>query len=163
MSVPIYRTAGGSAGRTFGSVRPVAFLTFTVAVSSFGLLGSLMSTMLLFLGKVGPDVTLLLAMQALGFPVVLLSIFAYWLQQSPLGFSLREFWGLTPNWLVAALAVLLGTAACGQIALIIVKLALNRPVTLIHYLPILSVAAYSVAWVIGYVLRVRARSPIGGS
>ena len=154
-------TLGRGALQIVLPIKPSSFLTISLVASSFGIAGSLMSTMLLFLGKIGPDVTMLSAMQTLGFPVVSLAIVAYWFHEPQCRVSVRGIWRGTPNWIIAALAVLLGTALCGQTALIIVKMALNRAVTMTHYLPIISVMFYSVAWAVSYVLRIRTHaSPV---
>ena len=132
-----------------------SLVTASMVGAIFGLAAAFISTMLLFLGKVGQDVTALLMLQVAGFPLVLAPPLAYLLtrgeQRSQ--WSVNQFRNAAPNWLVVALALVIGTALCGQIALVIVAFSMHRDVTWEHYLPVISVTSFGLVFAASFLFR----------
>ena len=130
-----------------------SLLVFSLVGASFGIVGSVASTMLLFLGKVGADPTGLLTMQALGAPLVVVPLLVYFTAYRKVGDLPSRVWQHTPGWLLAAASVLLGMAESGFVALVIVKLSMDRAVTVEHYVPVISTSVFCVVWWLAYAFR----------
>ena len=130
-----------------------AMLTFSLIGASFGILSSVVSTMLLFLGKVGADPSGLLAMQALGAPLVVVPLLVYIAAHRRAANIVSRVWRHTPGWLLTAASVLLTMALSGFVALVIVKLSIGRAVTIEHYIPVFSTGVYCLAWSLAYAFR----------
>ncbi len=139
--------------QSFLSFRVVTLLTLGLFAASFGLMGAFVSMMLLFMGYVGEDVTVLLAVQALGVPLVLAPIVAFALGKPRQKWSVGQLWNVTPGWLLAGLAVALGTSLCGHAALMVVQNMAHRELVIDHFVPVLSAYLYGLVWVISFVLR----------
>jgi hypothetical protein len=136
----------------FLSFRVTNLLTQGLFAASFGLMGSFVSMMLLFMGYVGEDVTVLLLVQALGFPLVIVPIVAFGLGKPHQEWSLGQLWSVTPGWLLVGLAVALGTSLCGHVALMVVQNMAHRELAIDHFVPILSAYLYGLVWAFSFVL-----------